>query len=320
MSILDRIRNLFAPAPAPAPRAMAAAPATPSVPIVRKPAPEPPPPPESPVARRTLDRHGQDIVALEGPMNADISINLAECRSLKRLPDGIVTGTLTLSDCTALEVLPAGLSVAFLDLAGCTALRSLPEDLRLRGGRLNLRDCAQLTGLPDGLGEVAQLDLSGCLNIQDLPAGLAVTSWIDVGNSGIRTLPARFDHVGVRWNGVAVARRVAFAPETLGHEEILAERNAEVRRVMIERFGYERLLERAEAEELDRDTDAGGERRLLRIEMPGDEALVCVSVRCPSTGHHFVLRVPPDMTSCHQAVAWTAGYDDPAQYKPVVES
>jgi hypothetical protein len=299
------------PAPQPAAPPIAPPPPQRRAPVIK---------PERPISGRVLNLRGEKLHKLEGPVTADISIDLQDCRNLSELPPGISTGTLNLTGCTSLEHLSAGLSVAFLDLAGCSALLDLPTDLRLRGGRLNLRGCVRLTHLPAGLGQVAQLDLSGCLNIHELPEGLTVTSWIDVGGSGIQTLPPRFDDAGIRWNGIAVSHRVAFHPETLDHAEILAERNAELRRVMIERFGYERLFEKAGAEELDRDSDAGGERRLLRMDVPNDEPLVCVSVRCPSTGHRFVLRVPPDMQTCRQAVAWTAGFDNPDAYRPAVET
>ena len=249
-----------------------------------------------------------------------IRIDLSGCRRLAKLPDRLKTGSLILTDCAALEALPRGLEVSFLDLSGCTSLKALPDDLRLHGGRLNLRDCALLTELPSGLGEVAELDLSGCLNLRHLPAGLTITSWIDLAGSGIAALPPEYDHLGVRWRGVTVPRRVVFEPESLTPDEIFAEKNAEIRRVMMERFGYERLLDNARAEELDRDQDAGGERRLLRVPIEDDEDLVCVAVQCPSTGHRFVLRVPPHIRTCRAAVAWTAGYDKPERYAPEIET
>ena len=43
-------------------------------------------------------------------------------------------------------------------------------------------------------------------------------------------------------------------------------------------------------------------------------------VRCPSTGGRYLLRVPPTMKTCRQAVAWTAGFDDPSLYRPLVEA
>lgn len=243
MSILDRIAGLFKPAPASqAPRAAPA----PSVrpPVAKAPPPPPPPKPPTPISSRVINRSNTDIAFLEGPVSADISINLAGCKKLRSLPEGIVTGTLTLSGCTALEELPAGLSVAFLDLDGCTSLRELPEDLQLRGGRLNLKGCTQLTHLPDSMGEVAILDLTDCPNIDSPPAGLRITSSIDIAGSGVRGLPEPYDspdfydQVGVRWNGVAVSRQVAFAPETLTREEVAAERDPVLRGVMLERTGY----------------------------------------------------------------------------------
>jgi hypothetical protein len=89
---------------------------------------------------------------------------------------------------------------------------------------------------------------------------------------------------------------------------------------MIERIGFERFLKEVNARVLHEDTDPGGPRQLLQVDLTGDEPLVCVSVHCPSTGRHYLIRVPPTMTTCHQAVAWTAGFDDPADYAPVAET
>lgn len=247
-------------------------------------------------------------------------LDLSRCRELTELPEGLRTGALNLSECVALERLPENLTVSFLDLAGCASLKALPESLRMDGGRLNLRDCVWFRSLPANLGTVAQLDLAGCLNLTELPEGLDITSWVDIAGTSIERLPPRFDQVGLRWRGVAVSRRMIFEPDTFSAEEILAEQNAEIRRVMMERYGYDRLFEEAKAEVLDEDVDAGGERRLLRMPVPGDEDLVCVAVRCPSTGHRFVLRVPPSMRSCRQAIAWTAGFDNPEYYQPEIET
>jgi len=54
--------------------------------------------------------------------------------------------------------------------------------------------------------------------------------------------------------------------------------------------------------------------------MEGDEPLVCLSLVCPSTGHQYLLRVPPTMQTCHQAAAWIAGFDQPDAYHPIAES
>ena len=267
-----------------------------------------------------LDLRDAAIETLPSDLQARQKIDLTNCRRLKSLPDNLTTGSLLLSGCVSLRELPRGLDVAFLDLAGCSSLRRLPDDLRMRGGHLNLRDCQWITRLPDDLGEISGLDLSGCVNLTRVPDGLKLASWIDIAGTGISALPPSLDKVGLRWRGIPVSRRIVFQPETLSAPEILGERNAELRRVMIERFGYERLMDGANAVEIDRDQDAGGERRLMRIALEGDEDVVCVSVQCPSTGHKFILRVPPTMQSCRQAIAWTAGYDDAAAYAPVQET
>jgi hypothetical protein len=147
-----------------------------------------------------------------------------------------------------------------------------------------------------------------------------VREWVDVANTPLSHLPESLRGTALRWRGVVIDERIAFHPEQLRVEEILRERNAERRRVMLERFGTERFMQAAEACVLDRDTDAGGKRELLSVALPNDEPIVCISVRCPSTGRHYLLRVPPGMQTCRQAVAWTAGFDNPDTYQPREET
>lgn len=89
---------------------------------------------------------------------------------------------------------------------------------------------------------------------------------------------------------------------------------------MIERMGYLRFAREAQARTLDADTDRGGPRALLSIDLNEDEPLVGLLCRCPSTGRQYLLRVPPTMTTCHQAAAWMAGFDDPSMYHPEIET
>ncbi len=89
---------------------------------------------------------------------------------------------------------------------------------------------------------------------------------------------------------------------------------------MIERYGVERFAGIAEAKLVDSDTDRGGRRELLSIAVPGDQPLAVLKVTCPSTGRLFHLRVPPWLRSCRQAAAWVAGFDNEADYNPVLES
>lgn len=247
-------------------------------------------------------------------------LNLQRCTMLRRLPDNLRAGTLSIVGCTGLVGLPEGLHVSFLDMSGCPQITTWPERGTIEVGSLRARFCTGLTGLPPWLRRVSQLDLCGCRNIGELPEGLEVGSWIDIAETGITQLPQSLLGVPLRWRGVRIDERIAFRPNELTVGETLAETNAERRRVMIERIGFERFLHDVDAELLDQDMAPGGERKLYRVELDGDEPLVCVSVGCPSTDRRYLLRVPPDMQTCHQAVAWTAGFDNPDDYQPVLET
>ena len=247
-------------------------------------------------------------------------LDLTGCKRLLALPEGLRTGTLILRDCTALTALPARLEVHFLDLTGCHALASWPESARVSLGRVSARNCRALRGVPTSLGPISSLDLSGCELVETLPENVTVTSWVDLHATRIRRLPDSMRGVRLRWKGVLVPEKVIFAPETMTAAEILAEPNAEVRRVMLDRFGLERFLAGCNSTVRDEDQDPGGQRQLIAVDLPGDEALVCVIILCPSTGRRYMVRVPPATQTCHEAIAWTAGFDNPADYAPVQET
>lgn len=247
-------------------------------------------------------------------------VDLSECVELHSLPEDFQTGSLVLRGCTALQQLPENLEVFFLDIAGCSALKSWPQKGRLRIGKLDATGCAALQELPAWLGDLSQLNISFCPQLNSLPEGLRVASWLDVAESGVRELPKSLQGVNLRWKNVPVDARIAFAPETIEAGEVLNERNAEVRRVMLERMGTEKFLSQAQAQLLDSDRDPGGARRLLRVDLFDDEPLVCLAVQCPSTAHHYMLRVPPTTRSCRQAAAWLAGFDNPDDYRPLQET
>jgi hypothetical protein len=267
-----------------------------------------------------MEMRETEIRDLPPDLRVEYRLDLSGCSRLERLPEGLKVGSLLLNDCVSLEALPEGLNVNFLDISGCAALRGWPQNARIGIGRLRAANCAQITSLPRWLTDVAQLDVSGCAGLTELPEGLRVTSWLDLANCGIRSLPDSIEGARLRWRGVPIDERIAFRPETITVTEILAETNAELRRVLLERMGYEAFLNKADAETLHCDRDPGGERRLLRVPMEGDEDLVCVSVICPSTGRRYIIRVPPTTRDCRQAVAWIAGFDNPDDYRPLVET
>jgi len=122
------------------------------------------------------------------------------------------------------------------------------------------------------------------------------------------------------WHGVMVPAFVVVRPDWITVKHIETEENAEVRRIMIERYGMARYLVDSGAKEIHHD-DFG---TLYSKEIPGDEPLVMVKV-VNSTAEpdgsfkDYFLRVPPTVTRAREAVAWT--FDVPEeQYEPVLQT
>ena len=93
---------------------------------------------------------------------------------------------------------------------------------------------------------------------------------------------------------------------------ILEERNAELRRVLIQGIGYDRIV----CELQSRTLDSWEEYTLLRIADNIDirEPTVLLKMTCPSTGHIHALRVPPHMRSAREAIRWVNGGIDPEEF------
>jgi len=273
----------------------------------------------SQLSLRALDISGSKIIALPADLRVTQSITAEGCKQLDSVPP-LSVETLDLSDCTSLQELPDGLQVRNLSVAGCTALQRWPSDGIPWLRRLNMRGCMRLRSLPPGVRELDELDLRDCDASLALPERLRVRKWLDIGGLPWRALPLSSRGFRLRWNGVAISGHIVFHPESITTDDIFAEENAEVRRMMLEHLGYERFFQSAKAEVRHQDTDPGGVRQLLVVPMPGDEQLVCLSVHDPSTGRQYVIRVPPWIRECHQAAAWIAGFDDPNDYHPVAET
>lgn len=184
-------------------------------------------------------------------------------------------------------------------------------------GHLNLSNSPNLSSLPQNL-TCETLDISDCPNLTFLPKGLHVTYWIEIAGSGLTTLPKGHGFI-LHWRGVRINEHYAFT-ENISGQEILQVENVELRRILIERLGYEKFLQQVGGIIRHRDRDAGGERQLISIPFEDDEPLMVLKVICPSTTHLHVLRVPPYMQTCHQAAAWIAGFDNPNDYAPIIEA
>lgn len=103
-------------------------------------------------------------------------------------------------------------------------------------------------------------------------------------------------------DGVRVDEQIITSPETQTVKQIKTESNEEVRRIRIERFGWERYLKESGAKRLERrrnDRDAQIEE-LFRLD-DGTQRFVCVD---PSTGRRYALGVPSNVKTCQEAQNW----------------
>ncbi|MBM7056941.1 DUF6745 domain-containing protein [Streptomyces durocortorensis] len=119
------------------------------------------------------------------------------------------------------------------------------------------------------------------------------------------------------WRGMPVPAAFLAELSSLTPERIRAEENAELRRVMLEYYGYDRYLTESGAEPVHRDETG----ILWRIALDGDEDVVMVEVvnstpEPDGTYRTYWLRVPPATRTARDGVAWTFGLEG-AAYTPV---
>ncbi len=98
---------------------------------------------------------------------------------------------------------------------------------------------------------------------------------------------------------------------------ILEEKNAEVRRALIQGIGYDRICQQLQAVEL----DSWQEYTLLSIDFDDDfddegnsKPIYLLKMTCPSTGHIHALRVPPEVESAKEAIRWVNWDIDPEEF------
>lgn len=119
------------------------------------------------------------------------------------------------------------------------------------------------------------------------------------------------------WRGMPVPVEFLDSLASLTPGRIRTEENAELRRVMLEFYGYDRYLAESGAEPVHKDETG----ILWRIAMEGDEDVVMVEVvnstpEPDGTHRTYWLRVPPRTRTAKDGVAWTFGLEGDV-YAPV---
>jgi len=122
------------------------------------------------------------------------------------------------------------------------------------------------------------------------------------------------------WRGIPVPRDIIESPHSLTSQRIDQERNVELRRALIDKFGIVNYLRETCAGIKDQ-TELG---TLYLKQIPGDEPIALVRVKNGTpepdgTYKEYFLRVPPTMKTVQEAVAWTF-YLRPDEYGPSIET
>ncbi|MEO0686723.1 MAG: DUF6745 domain-containing protein, partial [Cyanobacteria bacterium J06649_11] len=102
---------------------------------------------------------------------------------------------------------------------------------------------------------------------------------------------------------------------------LLSEENAELRRILIQVIGYNRICKELGAIEL----DSWNQYTLLKIENYTElearrstnppETMHLLKMTCPSTGDIHFLRVSPDITSAREAITWVNWDINPEEFE-----
>lgn len=125
------------------------------------------------------------------------------------------------------------------------------------------------------------------------------------------------------WQGLPVSRRVAAQQSERARLQVLVRtRSVEVRRMLLQRMGYERFLDAAGATRAAQD----GFGTLWRCDLAVDgEPLTVVEVvnatlEPDGTRRRYFVRVPPRVETAQAAVAWTFGFSGAGEYSPAQET
>lgn len=103
--------------------------------------------------------------------------------------------------------------------------------------------------------------------------------------------------------------------KTLTAADIMRCRNIEIRQYLLQEYGFERFMSEIGGKVIHLD----GTSKLIAIEWGNGEGVRAVRVKDSTTGKYYLLRVPPTVKTCKEAVAWTFDVNV-KDYVPKVET
>jgi hypothetical protein len=124
------------------------------------------------------------------------------------------------------------------------------------------------------------------------------------------------------WDEVAVPSELAERRNELTADAVAAISNQEIRRVVLDRIGWDQFLNNADATLVNQDDY--GKLWATGIELEGERAhlveVVNASAEPDGSYRRYFLRVPPTVRTARAAVAWTFGFDKVADYAVAAQS
>lgn len=187
-------------------------------------------------------------------------------------------------------------SLTYLDLSN-NQLTSIPNSTSslINLTKLILR-CNQLTILPKSISNLHNLKEIYLDNnpLTDLSILKVLKKLEVVTITNVASLPRRYWTKFSDWKA----------------EWLLDEPNAEIRRILIENVGYEKICDKLKAINLNTWREytllkIDGVERVYGIQQPIDlEPMILLKMTCQSTVHIHILRVPPEMVSAEAAITW----------------
>lgn len=221
-------------------------------------------------------------------------------------------------------------------LFACSTVRLCKHPLKILSSRIQARHifverCYQLEEVNGVLKAEGFLSFAHCRKLScigpDVTCEAPTWMYTLVGrllleNTNLRELPEALQQCELQWQGYLIPAEAVFYPERLEPGRILHTANAELRRLMLERVGLDKVLQQAESTLIDSDRDSGGARSLISVPRENRFGREARFLRChdPSTGREYLLSVSPDCNTCREAAAWLAGFNDPDDYDPVLET
>ena len=177
-----------------------------------------------------------------------------------------------------------------------------------------------LTNLPDSIGEIRNLKYLNLSRnrLTSLPDSISKLNnlvYLNINSSPLTDLSI-LQHIStlktVIFLNIELPRRYWTKLSHWKPEWLLDENNIEIRRILIKQVGYEKICQELDAVNI----STWREYSLLRIDgieaiynrhvrkFTHREPMVLLKMTCPSTGHIYILRVPPEMTSAEAAITW----------------